>query len=343
MSQPSPSITSPSPSWLNQQWTEVPDHIAIENCHEMAQSRDGRVFLSVDHPENNILIFTADGSFLDSWTLGYDGCHGLTLFEEGGIEYLLITQTGVVEIDGVVSKGLGEVVKTTLDGKVLRTFANPFELGIYHHGLTYNPTETCVAPNGDIYIADGYGASFIHCFAQDGNYKFSFGGTENAPAANSLINPHGIAIDHRPVAKGEQPLLVISSRKQSRFKFFTLAGEFVKSIHLPGVYPCRPVIHGSLLYCGVCWSGPVVSDLDLENYASRRDNSGFVMAIDQDGKVTQTIGAKPPVYIAGVLQPMEAEDSSPFHHVHDVLPLSSGTLLVSQWRGQQSLPYAIAL
>lgn len=343
MPQTSPSHHINPPFRLNQQWTQVPKHIKIENCHELARSQDGRIFLSVDHPDNNILIFSDSGVFLESWTLDYDGCHGLTLYEVDGCEYLLITQTGVLEIDGIVSKGLGEVVQTTLDGRVVRQFSNPFELGIYHDGLTYNPTETCVAPNGDIYIADGYGASFIHCFASDGSYKFSFGGTEGVPTDNSLINPHGIAIDHRPTVNGGDPLLVISSRKQSCFKFFTLAGEFVKSIHLPGVYPCRAVIHESLLYCGVCWSGPVVSDIDLENYANRRDNSGFVLAIDEQGLVKHAIGAKPPVYIAGELQPIEAIESSPFHHVHDVLPLSSNTLLISQWRGKQTLPYAISI
>ncbi|WP_117233045.1 6-bladed beta-propeller [Vibrio maerlii] len=326
---------------VDNQWASVPEHIKIDNCHELAQSKDGRIFLSADHPDNNIIIFSPEGDFLESWTLGYDGCHGLTLFEQGEHEYLLITQTGVTEIDGIVKKGLGEVVKTDLKGNVLHTFANPFELGIYPDELTYNPTETCVAPNGDIYIADGYGASYIHSFTQQGEYQFSFGGSELAPDNASLINPHGITIDPRFTDINGNPLLVVSSRKQSKFKHFTLTGEFVHSTHLPGAYPCRAVINGDHLYSGVCWSGPIVSDDDLTNYANRLDESGFVIVLDKQGRVVEAIGAQKPEYIDDSLQPLNALSDSPFAHIHDVLPLSDGSMLISQWRGHQTLPYRI--
>lgn len=324
-------------------WSSVPSYVQIENCHELVQSRDGRIFMSCDHPANNVIIFSPVGKFLGCWTLGYDGCHGLTLFERGEEEYLLITQTGVTEVDGVVNKGLGEVVKTTLDGKVLQTFLNPFELGLYHDSLTYNPTETCVAANGDIYIADGYGASFVHCLDADGTYRFSFGGADRAPGDASLINPHGVAIDPRFKGDNGEPLLVVSSRKQSRLKHFTSDGQFVSSTHLPGAYPCRAVIRDDYLYCGVCWSGPVVSHDDLTNYASRHDASGFVLVLDKKGAIVQAVGAKAPVYEKGVLQPLVVSESSPFAHVHDVLPVTDNTWIISQWRGEQTLPYKIEI
>ncbi len=328
---------------VDNQWASTPEHIKIDNCHELVQSKDGRIFLSADHPGNNVIIFSSNGDFLDSWTLGYDGCHGLTLFEQDGIEYLLITQTGVTEIDGIVKKGLGEVVKTDLNGNVLHKFANPFELEIYSDEVTYNPTETCVAPNGDIYIADGYGASYIHSFNQQGVYQFSFGGSALAPDDASLINPHGIAIDPRLTDLNGDPLLVVSSRKQSKFKHFTLAGEFVSATHVPGAYPCRAVISGDYLYSGVCWSGPIVSNDDLTNYANRLNESGFIIVIDKKGTVIEAIGANKPEYVDHSLQPLVALSNSPFAHIHDVLPLNDGSMLVSQWRGHQTLPYRVQI
>lgn len=320
---------------VNTEWTKVPQHICIDNCHELVQSRDGRVFLSVDCPENNVLIFGQGGEFLDSWTLGFKGTHGLTLFEDQGEEFLLITHTGVTEIEGVVSKRLGKVVKTNLNGEVLHTFANPFELGLYDEGMTYNPTETCVASNGDIYIADGYGASYVHCFTGVGEYKHSFGGFSEDES--SLLNPHGIAIDTR---LGDERL-VVASRKQSRFKYFSLDGTYIDSIYLPGVYPCRPVIEDDLLYAGVCWSGPVVSDVDLDNYLQRYDDSGFIIIIDKEGKVIEALGAESIEYKNGQLQTLRVRPDSPFHHVHDVLVLPDKSLIVSQWRANQALPFHV--
>ncbi|MFA0438989.1 hypothetical protein BCU70_09855 [Vibrio sp. 10N.286.49.C2] len=324
-------------------WCDVPDYIHIENCHEMAQSRDGRIFLSVDHPDNNILVFSAQGDFLQSWTLGYNGCHGLTLYESGEIEYLLITQTGVVEVDGIVQKGRGEVVQTSLNGDIIRKLPDPIELGLYDPPFTYNPTETCVAPNGDIYIADGYGASFIHCFDNAGDHKFSFGGTLNHPCDNSLFNPHGITLDYRPTKHGKAPQLVVSSRKQSKLKFFSLEGEFLRSIPLPGAYPCRAVVYEHLLFCGICWSGPTVSDDDLENYANRKDKSGFVLSVDELGIIQHTIGADPAIYIDGELQSLQTEYDSLFNHIHDVLPLNDQKILICQWRGERKLPYLLTI
>jgi len=45
-----------------------------------------------------------------------------------------------------------------------------------HKDLKYTPTNVAVAPNGDVYFADGYGSWFIHHLDKNGNYKRTFGG-----------------------------------------------------------------------------------------------------------------------------------------------------------------------
>lgn len=42
--------------------------------------------------------------------------------------------------------------------------------GAYRPGEDYRPTETAVAPNGDIYVADGYGSQFILRFDKQGRF-----------------------------------------------------------------------------------------------------------------------------------------------------------------------------
>jgi len=54
-----------------------------------------------------------------------------------------------------------EVIKTTIDGKVVQVFPYPKESGKYEKADQYIPTETAIAANGDVYIADGYGSQYI--------------------------------------------------------------------------------------------------------------------------------------------------------------------------------------
>ena len=52
-----------------------------------------------------------------------------------------------------------------------------------------------VAPNGDIYVADGYGKDFIIQYDAKGNYTRHFGGRGDGD--RFLLNAHGICIDKR--------------------------------------------------------------------------------------------------------------------------------------------------
>ena len=69
-----------------------------------------------------------------------------------------------------------QVIKTTIDGKVLMTLDYPKETGQYTKAEEYVPTETAIAPNGDIYVADGYGKDFIIQYNSKGKYIRHFGG-----------------------------------------------------------------------------------------------------------------------------------------------------------------------
>lgn len=50
---------------VEKKWSKA-DHgkVPLENCHEMIQAPDGRLFLVTDHPKNNVLIYQTDGSLL---------------------------------------------------------------------------------------------------------------------------------------------------------------------------------------------------------------------------------------------------------------------------------------
>ncbi|HEX8528545.1 MAG TPA: 6-bladed beta-propeller, partial [Cytophagales bacterium] len=132
----------------------------VNNCHEMVMDSKGRLVMVTDEPKNNIILYDKSGKLLKTWGTAYPGGHGLSLSKEGGEDMLFISDPNI-----------GRVDKTTVEGKLLMTLKTPHELGIYKAEEPYKPTETAVGPNGDIYVADGYGSQFIIQYDAKGNYK----------------------------------------------------------------------------------------------------------------------------------------------------------------------------
>jgi hypothetical protein len=177
--------------WGNLDPTKVP----VVNCHEMVMDRKGRMILLTDEPKNNVIIYDQTGKLLDTWTLGLNAAHGLTLVDEGDAEYLWIVDNG------------GRVVKTTLSGVVVSEIPMPAKEGIYDEKMRWTPTETAVAPNGDLYIADGYGSQYLLQYDKSGNFIRKFGGDGHGDA--QFKTAHGIAVDQRG---GKEPSLICTSR-----------------------------------------------------------------------------------------------------------------------------------
>ncbi|WP_236021427.1 6-bladed beta-propeller [Algoriphagus oliviformis] len=289
-----------------------PNKVPVVNCHEMVMDRKGRMIMLTDEAKNNVIIYDQSGKLLATWTLGLDRAHGLSLVDEGDAEYLWVVDNG------------GKVIKTSLDGKVVAEIASPLSTGIYEEKMAWVPTETAVAPNGDLYIADGYGSQFFLQYDKDGNFIRKFGGRGNQDAQFSTA--HGIAIDQRG---GKAPTLLCTSRGHNSFKRFTMDGEYIETIFLPGAYVCRPVIHGENLYAGVCWS--------RLRYLEQTDNSGFVTILDKSNKVVSNPGGTAPEYRNGELQLMVQKEPV-FKHCHDVCIDQDENIYVCQWNAGKSYP-----
>jgi hypothetical protein len=288
-----------------------PAKTPVVNCHEMVMDRKGRLFLVTDEIRNNILVYSQSGKLLDSWTLNMPAAHGLTLTEEGGDEFLWITDNG------------GRVVKTDLNGNVITEIKSPLDEGIYEKGMRYTPTETTVGPDGDLYVADGYGSQFVIQYDQKGNFVRKFGGDGHED--NQFKTVHGLCIDSR----NGQSTLLCSSRGHNSFKRFSLDGQYLETIFLPGAFVCRPVIHGENLYAGVCWS--------RAKYLEQMPNSGFVTILNKENKVVSNPGGTAPNYVGGELQLMIQQEPV-FRHCHDVCIDQDENIYVCQWNAANSYP-----
>lgn len=282
----------------------------VKDCHEMVQDSRGRIFLLTNETRNNVLIYDTKGRLKASWGKEYPGGHGLSIAGEGADQFLLITDTEK-----------HQVYKTTLDGRVLMTLDYPQEAEIYANKDAYVPTETAVAPNGDIYVADGYGQQYILHYGADGKLKGWFGG--RGEGDRFLDNAHGITIDQR----GGKPTLLVTDRTRCCFKRFSLAGELLEIIDLHGAGVCRPVIHGDRIYAAV-----------LRSPDMNQANSGFVTILDKSNKVVANIGGTEPIYEGDKLQVM-TQSSPLFAHPHDVCIDKDENIYVAQWASGKVYPY----
>lgn len=282
----------------------------VNDCHEMIQDGKGRILLLTNETKNNIIVYNQKGKLLDSWGHEFPGAHGLTVQHDGKQDYLFITDTEK-----------HQVYKTTIDGKIILTIDAPKDIPAYAKKEAFVPTETAVLDNGDFYIADGYGAQHIMHYNERGELKNVFGGSGEGDA--HFDNAHGICLDKR----NGTPTLLITDRTRNAFKRFSLDGQFIEIIHLPGACVCRPVIKGDYLYAAV-----------LRSPNLNTEHSGFVTILDKQNKVVSNLGGSEPTYINGQLQPMSQTDPI-LNHPHDVCVDEEGNIYVAQWASGKVYPY----
>ena len=218
-------------------WAQIPDfmtfkqHNGVPNgrTHGVAVTDDGQVVI-FNQSEYGILYFNSDGSFAGTWdefpSSRFDGAHGLTLHRERGQVFLWLTDQ--------VTK---EVVKTTLTGETILSIARPTGSIYADRQSKYAPTWAAQAVDGTIFVADGYGSSYVSRYDRDGVYIDSFNGDEANPAASAFLCPHGIWIGKRPLATGsDEEVIYITDRGNHKVQVYDLRWNFIKSFHQPR--PC---------------------------------------------------------------------------------------------------------
>jgi sugar lactone lactonase YvrE len=182
------------------------------------------------------------------------------------------------------------VLKLSPDGKVLMTLGKP---GVAGDGPdTFNsPTDVLIAPNGDIFVADGHGAQTnarIVKLSKEGKFIKAWGKEGKAPGEFDV--PHGLAMD-------SQGRLFVADRANNRIQIFDQDGKFLAEWKQFG----RP-------------SGVFIDKNDIiyvaDSQSSDKTNPGFKQGIRigsaKDGKVTAFIQETVDV---GALEGVAADDS----------------------------------
>ncbi len=249
--------------WIDN-WARVPENDTTrENgrTHGVVVANDGHVLVFCQ-ANPAVLVFDENGKQVDGWGDRFLGAHGMTKVEQEGREYLWLTDQD--------SK---EVVKTTLDGETIQKIQPPPH-DVYRDGGKYSPTwvavnETRHGGNGDIWVADGYGASLVHRYDAGGNYIGSISGQKGA---GQFACPHGIAFDYR----SGRPELYVADRGNQRIQVFDAEGRFKRVVGARTLHsPCMFSFLGELCLVPELFARVDILDKN-DNLAAVLGDNGYV-------------------------------------------------------------------
>jgi peptidylglycine monooxygenase len=85
-----------------------------------------------------------------------------------------------------------------------------------------HPCDVAVAASGDIYVADGYGASHVHHFSADGRLLSTWGTPGSDPG--QFTTPHAVCV----LADGR---VAVADRENNRIQLFSADGKFLDLWH----------------------------------------------------------------------------------------------------------------
>ena len=180
-------------------------------------------------------------------------------------------EKGTITLPGARGKGkdgkakpdrvfaLAKKVKLTLDGKVKLDIPGSVIPAKLKNGNRLRLTAMDVAPNGDLFVVDGYSSDRIHHFDKAGKYLKSFGGKKEF-GTKTL---HKICIDTRY----SPPRILGADREGLRLIHVSLEGKFLGVYAKDVLRPAAVAVHGDLAVAG-----------EIKGRATLYDKAGKVVA-----------------------------------------------------------------
>src|SRR5918912_268546 len=173
---------------VREDWQQPPEWLEIKACAVSVDSQD-RVYCFNRNDAHPVVIFDRDGKFLSSWGEGlFKFPHAVRIVQENGEDRVWLCD---------------EHYKQVTHG------GGPFNL----------PTDIAFAPDGSMFMTDGYGNARVHKFSPDAKYQFSWGEPGTAPGQFNL--PHGVWIDSRG-------RVLVADRENDRVQVFDQNGKLLQ-------------------------------------------------------------------------------------------------------------------
>ena len=228
-----PSNNLPNSYQTISNWAQLPDGRKWGATSGVAIGPDGNVWTyercggnsCADSNVPPILEFDLSGKILKTFGANlFVLPHGIFVDKDGNV-WVTDGVGGGGTSDDVGKHGKGhQVFKFSPDGKVLMVLGKAGVPGSTHD--TFNrPSAVLVAPNGDIFVADGHNSppnsqvnARIVKFSKNGKYIKEWGMLGTAPG--DFNTPHALALD----SKGR---LFVADRANNRIQILTLDGKFL--------------------------------------------------------------------------------------------------------------------
>jgi sugar lactone lactonase YvrE len=225
----------PNPYSTTDRWGTLPAGRVWGGISAIEVDRDGRSIWVGERcgaqscagsPHAPILKLDRSGAVVASFGAGmFVAPHGMHVDREGNI-WVTDASDGV---NKVPDKG-HQVFKFSPDGRLLLTLG---KAGVFGEGpdVFNRPSDVHVAPNGDIFVADGHGGNSnarIVKFSRDGKFLATWGRRGSAPGEFDV--PHGLAMDSRG-------RLFVADLNNFRVQAFNQDGTFLfewKQFGMPG-------------------------------------------------------------------------------------------------------------
>jgi streptogramin lyase len=159
-------------------------------------------------------VYTREGKLLRSW--GEDGlfrnAHSVTYDPKGFI--------------WATDAGRHVIYKYDMQGNQLQTIGTLDQAGDNASMTSFNqPSYVTVAPNGDLYVSDGYVNARIVQLSPQGEFIRVIGGVEGAEPGQLKL-PHGVAVD----SNGR---IIVNDSDNQRISVFDKDGAFVTTWPFP--------------------------------------------------------------------------------------------------------------
>jgi hypothetical protein len=255
----------------------------------------GNIYTSAN---KGVVVFSPDGKVVQSY-LGdkYASIHDMEIREEAGAEFIYGARNNNAE-------GIKFYAHT---GEIVLRLGFPEESGLK---LTkFNPTAITVAPNGDIFLSDGYASNHIFKFDRSGKYLMHFGSKGND--LKQFNTAHGMTLDTRY----DPPRLLICDRNhqpKGRLLHYDLDGNFIEE-----------VVTGLGMPTSAAIQGDYVSVPDLQGRVVILDKSNTIIAVlghNADPKKRQNFNIPQADWIEGM-----------FSGTHGSYWDKDGNLYVQDW------------
>src|SRR2546426_828924 len=192
-------------------WERLPEGWAFTEVVGVAVDSQERVYVFCRgrHP---LIVFDKEGRFLTAWGEGrFVRPHGIFITRDDRV--FLVDDLGHTVYEYAPG---GELRRRIGDGRPSDTGYVPGQSPVVRAAGPFNAvTNVALAPDGEIYAADGYGNARIHRLAADGTLLASWGEPGSGPGQFNL--PHGIAVD-----RGGR--VYVADRENSRIQIFSRDG-----------------------------------------------------------------------------------------------------------------------